>query len=286
MRIEAVVACVGFGDYLDSTLPSLLPLVDDVVVYTAADDSETLGVCVRWGVRPIQAEAHKAGGQLFDKAAAINHALQYLRRDGWLLTTDADIVWPANARRLLERAELDQLCLYGMDRLDLLGWTHWAAWVTGQSVGPDHGVLMGLPTGARWGGRFLGLDGCGWLPAGYGQLWHSRVWADYAWAPGCDADGADMLHARRWPRAKRVLIPELVLLHLLAEARQVGRDWHGRTTARWGPPAIRFPPAPAGRVWPGPSPAAGQGPEQSQDLDGRSEPERSGTDVSIERPPA
>ena len=46
-RIEAVTVCVDYADYLEETLPFLLPHVDDLVVVTTPEDGRT-----RQGVRP------------------------------------------------------------------------------------------------------------------------------------------------------------------------------------------------------------------------------------------
>ena len=45
MKIEAITVCVGYGDFLAATLPENLPLIDDLVVITTAEDEETRAVC-------------------------------------------------------------------------------------------------------------------------------------------------------------------------------------------------------------------------------------------------
>ncbi len=44
-RLEAVIVCVDYADYLEETLPFLLPHVDDLVVVTTPEDGRTRKAC-------------------------------------------------------------------------------------------------------------------------------------------------------------------------------------------------------------------------------------------------
>ena len=91
-RLEAVVICVDYADYLAETLPFLLPHVDDVVVVTTPDDGRTHRVCKRHGVRFLPTRCFYREGEPFNKARGINYGLANLKLDGWVLHIDADIV--------------------------------------------------------------------------------------------------------------------------------------------------------------------------------------------------
>ncbi len=263
MRIEAIVPSVGFGDYLWDTLPRNLPHVDDLVVVTSKEDTESQSAAVRHGARLITTDAHRRGDSPYDKGAAINAGLAYLRRDAWLLLLDADIVMPPTARRLVEAAGPDPSCIYGVDRVDCPGWIQYAAWLTDCRSDPTEAIWMSPRPGWKVGGRIsLAAHAGGWHPCGFWSLWHSSQWDSYPEAPGCDAGGGDMLHAARWPRSRRVLLPDWYALHLISARAPLGADWAGRTTPRWGPPAMARPAA-AAAPGPRPGPTVQVGPEQA-----------------------
>jgi hypothetical protein len=253
MRIEAVVCSVGFGDFLWDTLPRNVPLVDDLVVVTSAEDKESASAAVRHGARVLTTDAHKRTGRTFDKAAAINYAFQYLRRKDWLLVMDADIVMPPLARRLIENAQPDVHCLYGVDRWDVPGWVSYAGWLTDTSSNPGTAFFLNAPPSWRVGGRISAAGQDGWRPCGFWQLWHSSQWGSYPELPDADAEAVDLVHAGRWPRRRRVLLPDWYALHLVSAKVPMGTDWHGRRSQRWGPPQMTTRPAASASVSSGPA---------------------------------
>jgi hypothetical protein len=50
------------------------------------------------------------------------------------------------------------------------------------------------------------------------------------------ADRTDVLHCKKWPREKRELLPEIVVIHIESEAG-IGLNWKGRKTPMFGPKA-------------------------------------------------
>src|SRR5689334_17013631 len=125
MHIEAITVCVGYGDFLAVTLPENLPLLDGLVVVTSPDDQETQAACRRHSVPCVLSEDHRRYVQPFNKARLINRALDQIGGRDWILHFDADIVLPQKLRRLLEWAQLDERCLYGFDRQNLVGFDRW-----------------------------------------------------------------------------------------------------------------------------------------------------------------
>ena len=85
MRIEAVAICVDYADYLEETLPSLLPHVDDLVIVTTPEDSRTRRVCARHSVRCLPTRCFYRDGEAFNKARGINYGLANLKLDDWVL---------------------------------------------------------------------------------------------------------------------------------------------------------------------------------------------------------
>ena len=50
------------------------------------------------------------------------------------------------------------------------------------------------------------------------------------------ADRTDVLHCKKWPREKRELLPEILVIHLESETG-IGLNWKGRKTPMFGPKA-------------------------------------------------
>jgi hypothetical protein len=81
----------------------------------------------------------------------------------------------------------------------------------------------------------------GWVPIGYLQLWHSSSdeWQGIRIKPYPANHGnacrTDVQHGLQWDRCKRVLIPEILAVHLESEPARMGVNWNGRRTKRFGP---------------------------------------------------
>ena len=96
----------------------------------------------------------------------------------------------------------------------------------------------------------------GYVPIGFFQLFHGSAWKRYPIVQDGDAEHTDVLHGIRWDRPKRVLLPEIIAIHLESETASMGVNWKGRKTRRFGPtedrarvrpPSLRWgtrPPAP------------------------------------------
>jgi hypothetical protein len=78
----------------------------------------------------------------------------------------------------------------------------------------------------------------GYEPIGFFQLWHPNTSGVklYPELHG-SADRTDVLHAKKWHRSKRELIPEIIGIHLDSEGIDVnsmGKNWKGRKTKYFG----------------------------------------------------
>ena len=93
-----------------------------------------------------------------------------------------------------------------------------------------------VPAGLPGRGRIT-LPEHGYLPCGYFQLWNARAtgYRDYPIHGAGTAEGSDLMHAARFPRQYRELIPELVGIQLETDgpADPVGVNWAGRRTAEF-----------------------------------------------------
>jgi len=230
--LEAVIVCIQYADFLRETLHHNLDHLDDIVVVTSPSDRETLNLCTKWSVRTVATEVHHdRRGDGFNKGRLINMGLGHLRRLGWTIHLDADIVLPDRFRWMISRRPLDEESIYGMDRLRVRGWQAWQDLQRDEMFRRpyrDHFCVVppGLPLGAR------PVHGSyGYCPIGYAQMWHSK-WRDRRYPENQGtAEHTDVLHSLQWPWNKRVLLPEVVCYHLETS----GNNWNGRTSPRFGP---------------------------------------------------
>ena len=124
MRIEAVIVCVGYGDFLAASLPENLQLFDDLVVVTSPDDEETRAICRKHSVRHVLSQDHRRDGP-FNKARMIQRGFDQIGAQDWILHLDADIVLPRKFRKYLDWAHVDERSIYGADRCNLNSWDEW-----------------------------------------------------------------------------------------------------------------------------------------------------------------
>lgn len=234
MKIEAVVICKNYSDFLTHTLPENLQHLDRVVVVTHPQDKDTQALCRHYGVKCVQTEIMHDEGDKFNKGKAINIGLNHLKHDGWLLHLDADIRLPDQFKRLLSFAHLEETHLYGADRLRVKGWKVWQE--NKDLLVPHHkfGYLLtpheAFPSGAR-----LVHGDWGYMPIGYFQMWHSSMKLEYPVNAG-NAAHSDVVFATQWEKSKRTLLPTLYVFHLESDpSAYTGTNWEGRRTPYFGP---------------------------------------------------
>jgi hypothetical protein len=231
LRIEAVTVCVDYADFLEVTLPTIRAAVDDLVVVTAVGDVRTQAVCKENDVRFYFTQEMYAGDRRFSLGAAINAGLANLRLDGWVLVIDSDIVLPPRTHQTFDRIDLDREKLYGIDRVHCRGWETWHRFCDRPQFERLWEVrfLRDFPTGARI--RLQDGPFAGYVPCGFFQLWNAGAtgYRDYPIHEAGTAEGSDLMHAARFPRKYRELIPEIVGIELgTDQPGNVGVDWAGR----------------------------------------------------------
>lgn len=236
MKIEGVIICVNYADFLAHTLPSTRSQFDKLVVVTDLDDTETKKVCEYYEVQCVQTNVFYENGDVFNKGKGINEGLKHLDKDGWVIHLDADIYMPPQTRQILETVPLDEEKIYGADRLMCPGYDQWKEFLCSPPPIQDSWIFIHLtrfPVGVRI--AEYKTPGGGYEPIGYFQLWHPKRSGVRAYPDKHGfADRTDVLHCKKWPRNKRELLPEIVLIHLESEGG-IGLNWKGRTTPRFGP---------------------------------------------------
>jgi hypothetical protein len=248
-RIEALTVSVGYGDFLAVSAEENRGLFDRHLVVTTPDDAETREVARRWGLELLLVEEATRDGK-FDKGHLIRRAQRMLAADSWRLHTDADIVYPRHFRDALRVADLDPACIYGFDRVMVKSWQQWkdlrdSGYLAHQW---DYHCRVKFPKGVEVGSRWAASD-FGYCPIGWGQLWHGaadehvsfqhRAYPRYHGA----ASRTDTQMPLQFDRRKRVMVPEVIAVHLESEEREMGANWNGRTSRRFEAPGPAAPPA-------------------------------------------
>ncbi len=235
MYIEAVTVCLEYDDFLEVAIRQNQGIFDEWVVVTAQYDKGTRAVCERYGVRVAFCPYFKRHGAKFNKALAINIGLAHLKLSDWIVHIDADMILPRGTRRHLRNVELDPTCIYGIDRVMCPSYEAWHEHLLHVDKYEKH--YFGKPP-HNWhvGTRLLHHDYGGYCPLGATQLWNRESGITrYPTVQDADAEHTDILHSLQWPRTHRVLIPEIYGIHIGTGGPNMGANWHGRTTPRWGP---------------------------------------------------
>lgn len=238
MKISAVCVCVDYADFLAWSLPLNRSQFDELIIVTASHDKATQKLCEYWHVRCVISDDCYKDGALFNKAALINVGLKSLKNPSWVVHLDADIVLPPQFRHIINSIELDDECLYGVDRLDIdnfQDWLwHWYRPIVNNECNFSYSHLRGFRVGTRIV-KFAEYHG--WICIGFFQMWNQeRKQLEYP-ADHTDAGRTDMLVNLNFERPKRQLLPELCVYHLstkLAEGTPMGANWAGRRTPLFG----------------------------------------------------
>lgn len=246
-RLEAVVVCQNYSDFLEETLPYNLPHVDRLVVVTSHDDEQTRGVCQKWSVECIVSDLFSEGGRSFGKGPAINIGLGSLRCTGWLLQLDADIVLPLTFRNMLDKSALRRDHIYGCERFNVTSYHKWQHIKANYHSNPQFGYrcLISTPEDTPVGANLVHKQ-YGYCPIGFFQLWHSEYMQKYDLRypeTHGSAEQEDVMWSLRWPRSQRTLLPTVRVFHLESERAAMGVNWRGRKTKPFTKDGL--PPAPA-----------------------------------------
>ena len=241
MKIECVTVSVGYGDFLAETIRENLPVLDNLVIVTGTDDYKTIQVCRKHSVHCVTSNEYARNGS-FNKYRLMQRALDQIGGQNWILILDADIILPRRFRDMVDWAHLDPTCIYGADRQNIVGWDEWqnfkkysGGWNNHQH-GCGHWFHPRYPVMSRWVSNLHG-----YVPVGYFQLYHSieaikegyhhrRLLLEHGNAARCDVQ-----FGLQWDRRKRVLLPEVICLHLESEPSELGKNWNGRKSKPFGP---------------------------------------------------
>lgn len=233
MYIEAVIVCVDYSDFLAHTLPHNKTYFDKLVVVTSLKDESTKRLCEHLNVECIQTDVFYEGGDKFNKGKGINAGLEVLSKKEWVVHLDADIWLPPLTRSILEKVVLDPFSIYGIDRMMCPTFEAWNNYITNPK--PIHeGWIYVHPTAFPMGVRIAEYKSEGWEPIGYFQMWYPKITLKFTYPEHHgEADRTDVLFCKQWPRVRRILIPEIIAIHLDSEdiaISDMGKNWRGRVS--------------------------------------------------------
>jgi hypothetical protein len=231
LRLEYVTTSVGFDDMLDVSLAANHPHFDTAIIVTSHDDERTQKVAAKHGAICVLSDLFSKNGRVFNKGAAINDGFSRWQYHGWRAHMDADIIVPDNFRRILfNHTVLDQSCIYGADRIDVVGREPLAR--IGREPQHIYSFLMTPQHRHVISSRYVDTLR-GYVPIGYFQLWHAgKQPREYPYSLG-NAAHDDVMFAHQWPRERRRLLPTMVLWHLIPEPQNgMGLNWEGRRQPR------------------------------------------------------
>jgi hypothetical protein len=240
-RLEIITVSIGYDDYLAEFLAENHSECDHIIVVTSFEDRATQAVCRRHGATCVPTDLHHKGGRPFNKGCAINAGFGYFQCDGWRLHLDCDILLPRNFRRMLfTHSHLERDCIYGADRVDVIGLEDLLKLRHAQLQNPQHMHHSGLSPvhgGAVYpkmpsasSARFIS-DLYGYVPIGFFQLWNASHQRPYPYSLGTAAHD-DVLFAALWPESKRRLLPGAFVYHLNQNPPSYGLNWNGRRADR------------------------------------------------------
>ena len=242
MKLEAVVVCVNYSDFLCHTLPYNKQLFDRMVVVTDLKDEKTKKLCEFHNVECVTTDEFYRNSATINKGRGINEGLKILSKSDWVLHLDADIYLPPLTRSILENieGELDKRGIYSIDRMMCPTYQEWENYINNPILLHSGWIFVHtniFPMGVRIAEYKNKSEGFNVI--GYFQMWHPKTSGIYEYPNEHGAiDRSDVIFSKNWKRGDRHLIPELIGIHLESEAlglTEMGKNWKGRSSAEFGP---------------------------------------------------
>ena len=117
-KIEVLVICVNYGDFLKITLPRNKKQIEDITVITSFNDKETIDICNQNDVDYILTDELFRNMSNCVKGAGYTVGFNFLHYKDWILLLDADIVLNENFGDYINNniCKFNPECLYGSIR--------------------------------------------------------------------------------------------------------------------------------------------------------------------------
>lgn len=125
-KIEAVVICVNYSDFLKITLSKNAHNFDHIVIITSHNDNEIEKITSSYSnISLIKTDAFYYNGASFNKGLAIDVGFQSLKYKDWVVNLDADIVLPTNFKEKFLQEANDIECSYSAQRYNIETYEEW-----------------------------------------------------------------------------------------------------------------------------------------------------------------
>jgi hypothetical protein len=229
MIIEAITVCVNYADILALVIGHNKTVINNWIIVTDTKDRETKKLCDYHNVRCIQTDVFYENGNTFNKGKGINAGFDQLKKNGWIMHLDADILLPANFKSILESDDLEIDCIYSMDRIDLIGREAYVEKIINMHNQYSDYVFVEekLPISTR-----MFHNKMGYCTIGYLQLFHSLKFEAYS-EKHQTAARSDVLFLNKWAKNKRRLHPGCFVYHIMSENSPMGTNWDGRKSKQF-----------------------------------------------------
>lgn len=203
--MRAILVSVDYTDLLTLTLPYNRHHFDDVCVVTSLKDHGVADLAMAYNCKLYRTDAFYDDGATFNKWKALEAALDWYGREGWMCIMDADVLWPKQIPAYAAQFGCIHTPLRRM-------------WVD---------VTKPVPREEDW--KNVPLHPQQVEFAGYTQIFHAddphlgkAPWHEINWR---HAGGADSFFQMKWPQQNKVR-PPFEVLHL----GYAGTNWCGRAS--------------------------------------------------------
>lgn len=226
-KIEAVIVCVNYSDILAHTLPNNKHLFNRIVVVTDTKDNDTKRICNIYNVKCVMTDVFYDNGNKIDKGAGISEGLKYLDLDGYIVQLDADIWVHPYSMKLLRDLNLNPQCLYGCDRIMIESFKSWSDFIQLPDIFRDNWLinLSKYKLGARISFNHTGDN---WHCLGFFQMWNPNGSGITVYPSSDNVAQSDIIFSSLWHRSRRILMPEVIVVHLEEGVSMTGKNWNGR----------------------------------------------------------
>jgi hypothetical protein len=202
-KIEAVIICVNYSDFLHLNLFKNLKHFDNIIVVTHENDYDTLKTILEYSnsdrIKAITTDVFHQNGAKFNKGLAINIGFKELKYKDWVITLDSDIILPDNFRKQFLKFAQDIECSYSARRYDIQSYNEWLQIETNPSFlkgkrlfrGIGYGYFFCFNYNSKIFQKLLietkGLPYPHWFAHGSESDWIFRnYWSDWVYDPPLD----------------------------------------------------------------------------------------------------
>jgi len=232
MKPIAITVCVNYSDFLAWSALINQNLFKKWYICTVKEDKATIDICHTYGLTPVFCDFNDNGK--FNKFKGINKALELIKENDWVLFLDSDILFPPITKRVFSEMSWNKQNLYGCDRVNFNNMPELLKYIDNPNkLIKDNWLvdLDNLSVGARichyYGQQGDGGKFDGWNPLGFFQMAHMDYFEKYPFTEKNGFDHCDLLFSKMWHRSRRILIPEIIAIHIASE-RVWGQNWDGR----------------------------------------------------------